>query len=318
MEGEVSRHRDQLLSWLRGLLRANESTISSLQFVEEAVGFGVSRKNANEFFSSVDRYGSGQLQCSSLIAALQDSSSRTILQACSPCIIAPAAVDVYSEGGSVGMGAKLMQFLQRNRVSSELLSLPGYEASLTQFTLREKLVHSQFVKWKNSNDDREKSSDDKGQQLMDIKKCFSKITVSSSERSIDNLLDNNPSTYWQSNGSPRRHWIRLHMLPGRCGYTVQVELMAMNTFTGVMVKELAISVNQSDDSYMPKKVAVLVGNSEGNLRDFKEVEVPRNMTGKFVIAKSIRSYRYVQVNIRGCHSDGCDTRVRGISVKGYK
>ena len=85
-----------------------------------------------------------------------------------------------------------------------------------------------------------------------------------------------------------------------------------------MVKELAMIVNQSDDSYMPKKVAVLVGNSEANLRDLKEVEVPRNLTGKFVIAKGIRSYRYVQISIRGCHSDGCDTRVRGILVKGYK
>ena len=187
--------------------------MSSLQFVEEAVGFGVLRTNATEFFNSVDRYGSGQLQCSSLISALQDSSSRSILQACSPCIIAPGAVDVYSEGEAIGMGVKLMQFLQRNRVSSDLLSLPGYEASLTQFALREKLVHSRFVNWKNNDEDRDQSSDDKG-QLMDIKKCFSKITVSSSERSVDNLLDNNSSTYWQSNGSPRRHWIRLHMLPG--------------------------------------------------------------------------------------------------------
>lgn len=214
LEGEVSRHRDQLLSWLRGLLRASETTVSSLQFVEEAVGFGVSRQNANEFFTSVDRYGSGQLQCSSLISALQDSSTRTILQACSPCIIAPGPVDIYSEGGAVGMGVKLMEFLQRNRVSSDLLSLPGYEASFTQFTLREKLVYSRFVNWKNSDEDHTKAPDDKGQQLMDIKKCFSKVTVSSSERSIDNLLDNNPGTYWQSNGSPRRHWIRLHMLPG--------------------------------------------------------------------------------------------------------
>ena len=215
LEGEVTRHRDQLLSWLRVLQRANEATVSSLQFVEEAVGFGVSRKNASEFFNCVDRYSNGQLQCSSLISALQESSSRSILQACSPCIIAPGAVDVYSEGGAVGMGAKLMQFVQRNRACSDLLSLPGYEASLTQFSLREKLVHSRYINWKNSDEDRDKSSDDKGQQLMEIKKCFSKITASSNDRSIDNLLDNNASTYWQSNGSPRRHWIRLHMLPGR-------------------------------------------------------------------------------------------------------
>ena len=127
LEDEVSCHRDQLLSWLRGLLRVNESTVSSLQFIEEAVGFGVSRHNATEFFNSVDHYGNGQLQCSSLISALQDSSAHSILHACSLCIIAPGAVDVYSDGGAnAGIGVKLMQFLQRNRVASDLLSLPGY------------------------------------------------------------------------------------------------------------------------------------------------------------------------------------------------
>ena len=216
VEGEVLRHRDQLLTWLRGLIRNNESVVSSLQFAEEAVGFGVARKNAVDFFNSVDRYGSGQLQCSALVNALQESSSRSILQACSPCIIAPGAVDVYGEGGKTenNMGMQLMQFLQRNKAASDLLSLPGYEASLTQFSLREKLVHSRYVNWKKTDEDQDKPSDEQGQQLMDIKKCYSKITVSSSEKSIDNLLDNNPSTYWQSNGSPRRHWIRFHMLPG--------------------------------------------------------------------------------------------------------
>lgn len=48
---------------------------------------------------------------------------------------------------------------------------------------------------------------------------------------------------------------------------------------GVMLKELAISVNSSDDSYMPKNIAVLVGNVEGSLRQVKTVVVPRWVVG---------------------------------------
>ena len=57
--------------------------------------------------------------------------------------------------------------------------------------------------------------------------------------------------------SPRLSLTRIHMLPG------------------VMVKELAISVNSNDDSYMPKNIAILVGNHEGKLKEVKTLSVPR-------------------------------------------
>ena len=44
---------------------------------------------------------------------------------------------------------------------------------------------------------------------------------------------------------------------------------------GVLLKELAISVNSSDDSYMPKNLAVLVGNREGALKEVKSLIIPR-------------------------------------------
>ena len=44
---------------------------------------------------------------------------------------------------------------------------------------------------------------------------------------------------------------------------------------GVLLKELAISVNSNDDSYMPKNLAVLVGNREGALREVKTLIIPR-------------------------------------------
>lgn len=88
---------------------------------------------------------------------------------------------------------------------------------------------------------------------------------------------------------------------------------------GVQVKELAITVDSTDDSYMPKNLVVSVGESESSLKEIKRVNVPRETTGKFVIMKNVTGqYRIVQISIKGCHSDGCDVRIRCLHVKGYK
>lgn len=50
---------------------------------------------------------------------------------------------------------------------------------------------------------------------------------------------------------------RLHMLPG------------------VIVKELAIAVNATDNSFMPKDLTVSAGYSEAGLRELKTVTVPK-------------------------------------------
>ena len=54
------------------------------------------------------------------------------------------------------------------------------------------------------------------------------------------------------------HTVRVHLLPG------------------VMVQELAVSVRSSDDSYMPKVMAVSVGSSESSLREIKTINIPRS------------------------------------------
>lgn len=45
--------------------------------------------------------------------------------------------------------------------------------------------------------------------------------------------------------------------------------------SGLLVKELAVMVDSNDDSYMPKNLAILVGNSETNLTELKTLTVPR-------------------------------------------
>ena len=42
------------------------------------------------------------------------------------------------------------------------------------------------------------------------------------------------------------------------------------------MQELAVSVRSSDDSYMPKVMAVSVGNSESSLREIKTINIPRS------------------------------------------
>ena len=88
---------------------------------------------------------------------------------------------------------------------------------------------------------------------------------------------------------------------------------------GVIVKELSISVNSSDDSYMPKSIVVSMGTSESNLREVKKSNIPRDTLGKCNLIKNLaKEYRIIQINIKGCHNDGCDVRVRGLHIKGYK
>lgn len=88
---------------------------------------------------------------------------------------------------------------------------------------------------------------------------------------------------------------------------------------GMALRELAVSVQSSDDSYMPRTIVISVGSSDQHLAEIKTVQVPRGKTGPVVLLRNLaRVYQCVQVNIRGCHSDGCDCRVRGLHVKGSK
>ena len=88
---------------------------------------------------------------------------------------------------------------------------------------------------------------------------------------------------------------------------------------GVTVRELAVKVDSSDDSYMPRTITITVGNVESQLREIKTVQIPREKTGKVVLVRNLgRVYRYVQINFRACHSDGCDVKIRELHIKGVK
>lgn len=75
------------------------------------------------------------------------------------------------------------------------------------------------------------------------------------------LTDNDPTTYWESESGSETHFIRLYMKPG------------------VIIDKLFICVDRTDDTYMPSKVLVSVGDTLADLDQINEVDVDLNFTG---------------------------------------
>ena len=62
-----------------------------------------------------------------------------------------------------------------------------------------------------------------------------------------------------------------------------------------------------------KHLKYLTGRDESNLQELREVNIPNHLTGDFVLLENVKvPYQMIQISIKRCHSDGCDTRIRQI------
>ena len=58
---------------------------------------------------------------------------------------------------------------------------------------------------------------------------------------------------------------------------------------------------------------ILPGRDESNLQELREVNIPNHLTGDFVLLENVKvPYQMIQIAVKRCHSDGCDTRIRQI------
>lgn len=115
----------------------------------------------------------------------------------------------------------------------------------------------------------------------------------------------------------------------------------------VVLRRLAIAVASNDHSYMPQLVSVAVGKNRRSLEEIKDIRIPSNVTGYVSLLENVditypcefsvcsvlcgsglrgdlmsqkKSYFKpldVQINIKRCLSDGCDTRIHGLKTLGY-
>lgn len=133
--------------------------------------------------------------------------------------------------------------------------------------------------------------------LGNISRYVESIQVSSEEESKDALTDGDPDTYWETDGSQGRHWIKLSMRPG------------------TIIRQLLIGVDAKDDNYMPQHVVVMGGDTQSNLKEIGEVFIDSNFTGDICVVKGLTQfYSLIQIRIKECKDEGIDTRIHSLKL----
>uniref|UniRef100_A0A673FYB4 E3 ubiquitin-protein ligase HECTD3-like n=1 Tax=Sinocyclocheilus rhinocerous TaxID=307959 RepID=A0A673FYB4_9TELE len=118
------------------------------------------------------------------------------------------------------------------------------------------------------------------ENLGSVKQCVTSIDVSSSSEDPSGgascLTDGDTETFWESDGMQGQHWIRLHMK------------------RGTVVNKLILTVDSTDDNYMPKRVTVYGGEGD-NLKKYSDLPMFLKynayvMLGTFNQIKSIKQF----------------------------
>uniref|UniRef100_A0A8C3LUU2 E3 ubiquitin-protein ligase HECTD3 n=1 Tax=Chrysolophus pictus TaxID=9089 RepID=A0A8C3LUU2_CHRPC len=137
------------------------------------------------------------------------------------------------------------------------------------------------------------------------KDCFkdhlNSIEVSSQldDFKVTHLTDNQRETYWESNGSPGQHWVRLHMKKGS------------------VIKKLWLMLNACINSYVPRRVAVY-GGPANRLQHLRTVLINENSYQDVCILRDMKTHMPVlEIRILECREQGYNVRLRGIKFKSF-
>ncbi|XP_053738800.1 E3 ubiquitin-protein ligase HECTD3 [Synchiropus splendidus] len=139
------------------------------------------------------------------------------------------------------------------------------------------------------------------ENLGSVKQCVTSIEVSSCSEDPNGgascLTDGDTETYWESDGMQGQHWIRLHMK------------------RGAVVNKLILTVDSTDDNYMPKKVSVYGGEGD-NLKKLSMVVIEDNLIGEVCVLEDLTCHvPVIEVRIEECRDEGIDVRIRGLKIK---
>ncbi|XP_066534011.1 E3 ubiquitin-protein ligase HECTD3 isoform X2 [Hoplias malabaricus] len=138
------------------------------------------------------------------------------------------------------------------------------------------------------------------ENLGSVKQCVSSIDVSSFSDPSGGaacLTDGDTETYWESDGMQGQHWIRLHMK------------------RGTVVNKLIITVDSTDDTYMPKKVSVYGGDLD-NLKKYNDISIDEGLIGEVCVLEDMTIHLpIIEIRIEECKDGGIDVRIRGLKIK---
>ncbi|CAL8266701.1 unnamed protein product [Merluccius merluccius] len=315
-ESVLAGNEIALMRWLEDRLSRGEETVNVEQFCEMLEIRNAPRDECEEAFGQFDTEGDGVVDVESMLSALKNSNGANLqgelshvirhLQACS---LTPGFVDIFSKyKDELGAHAsKILKFLHRNRIPSSAIPFPLLEGYNSICTMRSTLVQNflEFLLQKEKDLDiqyrAELTQDPDVDKVKVVTQCYSFIEASSNVADIHRMTDGETGAFWQSDGSARSHWIRLKMKPD------------------VVLRRLAIAVASNDHSYMPQLVSVAVGKNRRSLQEIRDIRIPSNVTGYVALLENANiTHPYIQINIKRCLSDGCDTRIHGLKTLGYQ
>ncbi|KAM8975776.1 zinc finger ZZ-type and EF-hand domain-containing protein 1 [Pelodytes ibericus] len=311
-ESVISRHQSALLRWLEERLSLGEETVSREQFIEMLESRVNNREECEEAFSQFDAEGDEVVDLEGMLEAVKASSGANLqgelshvirqLQACS---LTPGFIDIFCKSKErLSLHAlKTLRFLHRNRIPNTVIPYPILDCCNNIFTMRSSVLKDYLERLLAKEKERPTVLNAKEDSLKfrTIQKCYSHIETSSNSSDIGKMTNGETSSFWQSDGSARSHWIRLRMK------------------TNAVLRHLSIFVCSADQNYMPQQVAVAVGRNPSNLVEVREVHIPRHISGYVTLLENANiNQMYVQINIKRCLSDGCDTRIHGLRAVGYE
>lgn len=315
-ESVLAGNEGVLVRWLEDRLNRGEESVNVEQFCEMLESRDAPREECEEAFGQFDAEGDGVVDVESMLIALKNSNGANLqgelshvirqLQACS---LTPGFVDIFSKTKDrLGAHAsKILKFLHRNRIPSGAIPFPLLEGYNSICTMRSTVVQDywEFLLQKEKDLDiqyrAELNRDPEVDKVKVVTQCYSTIEASSNISDVYKMTNGETSSFWQSDGSARSHWIRLKMKPD------------------VVLRRLAVAVASNDHSYMPQLVSVAVGKNRRSLQEIKDIRIPSNVTGYVALLENANiTHPYVQINIKRCLSDGCDTRIHGLKTLGYQ
>uniref|UniRef100_A0A665UYY4 Zinc finger, ZZ-type with EF hand domain 1 n=1 Tax=Echeneis naucrates TaxID=173247 RepID=A0A665UYY4_ECHNA len=307
-ESVLAGNEGVLVRWLEDRRNRGEESVNVEQFCEILESRDAPRDECEEAFGQFDAEGDGVVDVESMLTALKNSNGANLqgelshvirqLQACS---LTPGFVDIFSKTKDrLGAHAsKILKFLHRNRIPSSAIPFPILEGYNSICTMRSSVVQDflEFLLQKEKELDRDPEVD----KVKVVTQCYSTIEASSNVSDIYKMTNGETTSFWQSDGSARSHWIRLKMKPD------------------VVLRRLAIAVASNDHSYMPQLVSVAVGKNRRSLQEIRDIRIPSNVTGYVALLENANiTHPYIQINIKRCLSDGCDTRIHGLKTLGYQ
>ncbi|KAF0038068.1 hypothetical protein F2P81_008552 [Scophthalmus maximus] len=315
-ESVLAGNEGVLVRWLEDRLNRGEESVNVEQFCEMLESRDAPRDECEEAFGQFDAEGDGVVDVECMLIALKNSNGANLqgelshvirqLQACS---LTPGFVDIFSKTKDrLGAHAsKILKFLHRNRIPSSAIPFPVLEGYNSICTMRSSVVQDflEFFLQKEKDLDiqyrAELDRDPEVDKVKVVTQCYSTIEASSNVSEIYKMTNGETASFWQSDGSARSHWIRLKMKPD------------------VVLRRLAIAVASNDHSYMPQLVSVAVGKNRRSLQEIRDIRIPSNVTGYVALLENANiTHPYIQINIKRCLSDGCDTRIHGLKTLGYQ